>query len=349
MAAQPPFATTASLSTSLADPLTLENGFPAQPSTTITNTYAIDPNYKLAYAQTWSFAIQQTLPQSLLLELEYIGMKGTGLDVQYQPNRAPPGSPLTAQQRLEIGNATGFTYEASEGNSIFHAGQARLTRRFSRGMSAVALYTFSKSIDDAFGGGLVQNPLDLSAERAVSTFNHTHNLSLTYMFSAPTGIHGWFRGGGWKAKAFTGWQLSGTFTASSGSPLTATVSGNLANTGGTAAFGSGRAEATGLPIYAPGYPFFNLAAFTTPPAGQYGNAGRDTIPGPMIIGLNSALNRVWRFGETRRQLQLRLSATNALNHVEITGWGTVVNAATYGLPTAASGTRSVVLTMRFNF
>ncbi len=132
-------------------------------------------------------------------------------------------------------------------------------------------------------------------------------------------------------------------------PLTATVSGNLANTGGTAAFGSGRAEATGLPIFAPGSPYFNLAAFTLPPAGEYGNAGRDTIPGPMLIGLNGALNRVWRFGETRRQLQLRLSANNVMNHVQITSFGTVVNSATYGLPTAASATRTVVLTLRFNF
>jgi hypothetical protein len=349
MAAQPPFATTASLSTSTANPLTLQSGFPTQPSTTITNTYAIDPNYKLSYAQTWSFAIQQSLPHSLLLELEYIGTKGTGLDVQYQPNRALPGSPLTAQQRLQIGNATGFTYEASEGNSIFHAGQVRLTRRFTRGMSAVALYTLSKSIDDAFGGGLVQNPLDLSAERALSTFDRRHNLSLTYLLSSPVGIHGLWRTGGWKTKALTGWMLNGTFTANSGSPLTATVSGNLANTGGTAAFGSGRAEATGLPISAAGDPYFNLAAFTTPPAGEYGNAGRDTIPGPMIIGLNGALNRVWRFGDTRRQLQFRLSANNVLNHVQITSFGTVVNSATYGLPTGANGTRSVVLNMRFNF
>jgi trimeric autotransporter adhesin len=349
MAAQPPFATTASLSTSLTDPLTLENGFPTQPSTTITNTYSIDPNYKLSYAQTWSFAFQQTLPQNLLMEIEYIGTKGTGLDVQYQPNRAPPGSPLTAQQRLLIGNATGFTYEASEGNSIFHAGQVRLTRRFARGMSAVALYTLSKSIDDAFGGGLVQNPLDLSAERALSTFDKRHNLSLQYLLSSPVGIHGLFRNGGWKTKALTGWMLSSNFNVASGSPLTATVSGNLSNTGGTAAFGSGRAEATGLPIYGPGNPYFNLAAFTLPPAGQYGNAGRDTIPGPMLVSLNGALNRVWRFGDTRRQLQVRISANNALNHVQITSFGTVVNSSTYGLPTAASATRNVTLTMRFNF
>ena len=349
MAAQPPFATTASLSTSLADPLTLQNGFPAQPSTTITNTFAINPNYKLSYAQTWNLAVQQTLPHNVLMEVEYIGTKGTGLDIQFQPNRAAPGSPLTAQQRLQIGNATGFTYETSEGNSIFHAGQVRVTRRFSRGMSAVALYTLSKSIDDAFGGGLVQNPLDLSAERALSTFDKRHNLSLQYLLSSPVGIHGLWRTGGWKTKAFTGWTLNGTFTASSGTPLTATVSGNLANTGGTAAFGSGRAEATGLPISGGGDPFFNLAAFTIPPAGQYGNAGRDTIPGPMLISLNGALNRAWRFGDTRRQLQLRISANNALNHVQITSYGTVVNSATYGLPTAANGTRSVVLNMRFNF
>lgn len=349
MAAQPPFAITASLSTSLADPLTLQNGFPTQPSTTITNTYAIDRNYKLSYAQTWSLAIQQTLPQNLLVELEYIGTKGTGLDVQYQPNRAAPGSPLTAQQRLAIGNATGFTYEASEGNSIFHAGQVRLTRRFTRGMSAVALYTLSKSIDDAFGGGLVQNPLDLSAERALSTFDRRHNFSLTYLLSSPVGIHGLWRNGGWKTRAFSGWMLNGAFTAASGTPLTATVSGNLANTGGTAAFGSGRAEATGLPIGSPADPYFNLAAFTLPPAGEYGNAGRDTIPGPMLIGFNSSLNRVWRFGDTRRQLQLRLASTNALNHVEINSFGTVVNSATYGLPTGATATRSVVLTMRVNF
>ncbi|HKE23291.1 MAG TPA: TonB-dependent receptor [Bryobacteraceae bacterium] len=356
MAAQPPFATTASLTTSSTDVLTLENGFALLPSQTITNTYAIDKNYKLAYAQSWAFAIQQTLPHSLLVELEYIGTKGTGLDVQEQPNRAAAdSSPLTASQNLQIANATGFTYETDHANSIYHAGQVRLTRRFSRGMSAMMLYTFSKSIDDAstFSGGgsgtLVQNPFDLSAERGLSSFDHRHNLSLTYMASSPVGIHGLWRNGGWKTKAFAGWTVQGTFTANSGAPLTATVSGNLANVGGIAAFGSSRAQATGLPIHDGNDPYFNLLAFTTPFAGQFGNAGRDTIPGPLVVGFNSSLNRAWRFGDTRRQLQLRISANNVLNHVEITNWGTTVNAATYGLPTGASGTRTVQVMTRFNF
>ena len=107
-------------------------------------------------------------------------------------------------------------------------------------------------------------------------------------------------------------------------------------------------EATGLPVNGNGTSYFNHAAFELPPAGQFGDAGRDTITGP-LVSLNGALNRAFRFGETRRQLQLRLSANNMLNHVQITSFGTTVNAATYGLATGASGTRSVTLLLRFNF
>ena len=137
MAAQPPFATNVSLTTSTAERQTLQNPFPTVPLQTITNTYAIDKNYKLSYAQTWSFALQQTFSHGLLVELEYIGTKGTGLPITEQPNRATPGaSPLNAQQQLQIGNATGFSYLTSQGDSIFHAAQTRITRRFGRGVSA---------------------------------------------------------------------------------------------------------------------------------------------------------------------------------------------------------------------
>jgi hypothetical protein len=75
----------------------------------------------------------------------------------------------------------------------------------------------------------------------------------------------------------------------------------------------------------------------------------DTIPGLPSFSLNAALNRTWRFGETRKNLQVRLSANNALNHVQITGFGTTVGSSTFGLPTGASGTRTVSLLMRFSF
>ena len=61
------------------------------------------------------------------------------------------------------------------------------------------------------------------------------------------------------------------------------------------------------------------------------------------------MNRSFRFGESRRTLTFTITASNVLNHVSITGFGTTVNSPDYGLPTAASATRTVSLAMRFAF
>ncbi len=335
--------------------LTLQNGFIITPSQNILNTFGIDPNFKLPYAQTWAFAIQDALPHGFLVETEYIGTKGTDLGIVEQPNRPLSGtSVLNSQESLQIPNATSFSYQSSQGNSIFHAGQLRLTRRFSTGVSGNLLYTYSKSIDDVssfngIGGTAVQFIDNLNLERGLSTFDQRHRISATFLLSSPVGVHGMLRNGGWKEHALAGWTVNGTLTAGTGTPLTALVSGNLSNTGGLANAGSTRAQATGLPINSSAYPYFNLLAFTTPASGQFGDAGRDTITGPFQLGFNSALNRTFRFGDNRHTLQLRLSASNAFNHVVITGFGTTVNSATYGLPTSASGTRTVQLLLRFSF
>src|ERR1035437_2359817 len=102
--------------------------------------------------------------------------------------------------------------------------------------------------------------------------------------------------------------MNGSFNAPPAPPLTAKVSGNLANTGGLAGGGSLRAEATGLPIHAPGDAYFNTLAFTTPVAGQFGNAGRTTLPGLFRVTVISSLNRSFRFGESRRTLTFTVNA-----------------------------------------
>jgi trimeric autotransporter adhesin len=195
---QPPFATTGSISTNLSDPITIQNGFPSTPNA-ITNTFAVDKNWKLAYAQTWAIALQQELPSHLLAEFEYIGTKGTGLDMEVAPLAVPPGvATRSATSSATSTQATGFLYATNGGSSIFHSGQVRLTRRFARGMSANALYSFSKSIDNATsftstGGTVVQDITDWRAERGVSSFSQRHNLQFNYQLSAPVGLHGFWR------------------------------------------------------------------------------------------------------------------------------------------------------------
>ncbi|MDQ6677270.1 MAG: TonB-dependent receptor, partial [Acidobacteriota bacterium] len=353
LASQPPFAKSAALTTSLAQPLTIENGFALTPAESITNTYAIDKNYRLGYIQTWNVSVQQTLPHALVLELGYLGTKGTRLDIQRLPNRSAPGSPLTSEQRRQIGNAVGFTYDTSDGNSIYHALQVRFTRRFSRGISANALYTFSKSIDDAStignGGTVVaQNDQDISAERGLSSFDQRHVLNLFFIYSSPFGENGVIKTSGWKDKLLKDWQFTGGVNAASGLPFTARVLGNLSNVGGTGAVGSGRANATGLPISS-GVGLFNLAAFTIPQAGQYGNAGRNTIIGPSRLTMNLGFGRSFRVHDDRKRLEIRIESNNLTNSPNIVSFNTVVNASNYGLPLAVNGMRTVTATARLRF
>ncbi len=341
LASQPPFASTAHQSTSTARPLTIEDGFTSMPTVKVTNTYAVDRFYRVGYAQSWNLSVQKDLPHSLVAEIGYLGTKGTRLDVQRLPNRAAPGSPLTAEQRRQIGNAVGFTFESSEGSSIYHAGQARIARRFRRGMSANAMYTWSKSIDNAstFGGGgnvVAQNDKDLRAERGLSSFDQRHALSLVYLVSPPT-----------KGRLLKDWTFSGGLTLRTGTPLTARVLGNRSDSGGTGVVGSGRAEATGLP--ATGGQFFNLDAFTLPPIGRYGNAGRNTVPGPAFLTANLSFGRSFKLSGENRRMDLRVESNNFTNHPSYTGLTTVVNSLNYGLPSAVSAMRTVTGTLRFRF
>src|SRR5260370_9074747 len=110
---------------------------------------------------------------------------------------------------------------------------------------------------------------------------------------------------------------------------------------------SSAADATGLPVQAPGM-LFNTAAFSAPAAGQWGNAGRNTIPGPTTLSLNGSVGPIFRLGE-RHGADLQVQAQNMLNHVTITNWSTVLSSANYGLATTAAPMRRITVSLRFKF
>ena len=353
LAYQPPFAVSNSVNTSSSNVLTLNKGFTSTSPDQVTNSFAVDRNYRTPYASTWNVSIQHDFGGGYFAEVGYLGTKGTRLDVRTLPNQALPGSFQSTNQGTQISNATGFTYDQSLGNSIFNALQLRLNRRFNHGISLVAFYQFAKSIDDSstFGGAgntVAQNWLDLAAERGLSIFDIRHQFSGTFVITSPVAGPGSRIPGDSKlGRLLKDWQLSGGITAQTGNPLTARVLGNsqqLAQTGGT---GKGRADTTGEPIIA-GPGFFNLDAFTTVPSGQYGNAGRNTIPGPGLFSLNLAFGRSFNLAE-RRRVEFRFESNNVLNNVNYTNLYTVVNAVNYGLPSAASAMRTLDIVVRFRF
>jgi len=94
--------------------------------------------------------------------------------------------------------------------------------------------------------------------------------------------------------------------------------------------------------------YFNTSAFTTPPAGVWGNAGIGIIPGPMGYSLNGQASRVIRLGD-RRSADFQVQANNVLNTVIINGYNMQVGASTYGQASGVSGMRTVTASLRFRF
>ncbi len=347
LAAQPPFATTTTLTAGVDVPvLTLKNGLATtQANKTVLNTFAVNLNYLVGYAQTWNASVQTNLPGQLVVEIGYLGTKGTRLDIQRIPNRA---AQLTGNRG--ISNAVGFTYDSPEGNSIYHAGQARLTRRFRKGISYNMLYTYAKSIDNSstLGGGgnsVAQDDRNLSAERGLSSFDRRHTLTSSFIYTSPFGNNSTLLAGHDRlTKILKDWTLNGGLTANTGGPFTARVAGNRSVNGG--AVGAARADATGLPLYA-GDGYFNPLAFAVP-VGVFGTAGRNTIRGPGNWVVNLSVGRQFKLAE-RKNLEFRVESNNSLNHVNISNIGTTVNGIDYGRATGAGGMRNLSGSLRFRF
>lgn len=341
MAQQPPFAQSFNVATTalpLSVPMTQYFSY-ITGQNQLTNTYAIDPNYRIGYAQMWQISVQQDLGHSLVGTLTYNGTKGTNLDQTILPNSAPSGAKAN-------GLPSGYLYEQSNGNSIYHGASFQLQRRFRNGVSANAIYTHSKAIDNAVQA---QNYLDTSAERALSSSSRPNVLNLNWQYSTAVGRGGGMLIQGWKGVLLKDWTLTNAISVGSGMPLTPTVGGVRATTTGTGITGSLRADATGLPVNdaAAGQPF-NYLAFTAPLAGQWGNAGRNTITGPTQFSLNGSLGRTFRVTE-RKSIDLRFDATNALNHVTFRSFNTTIGSNNLGLLSNPSNMRSMSATLRFRF
>jgi hypothetical protein len=350
MSQQAPLSTsvTQSYPVSLAPTLSLENVLTLPAISTTPQTFALDPNFRIGYIHYWQASVQQNLSGSFVATLTYSGNKGTHQVQEFLPWTFPAGAAAG-------GYPSGYVYETSNGNSNYNAASAQLQHRFHSGFLANATYVFSKAIDDAstLGGrgaaasGYSQNWLDLEAERSLSGFNRTHTLNLVFQYSTGMGTRGGTLINGWKGVLLKDWTIGPSLTLGSGLPETPTVLGLQAV--GTGVTGTTRAEYLGGPLatVSPGYGF-NPAAFGTPPDGQWGDAGRDSITGPMQFNLNASASRVFRLGE-RRSLDIRFDGTNVLNHVTWASWNTTLGNSQFGLPTGANGMRTFQATLRFRF
>jgi hypothetical protein len=365
MAQQSPLSKSVSVANSSACPLTLAIGFVNCAGTT-PDTFAIDPNLRVGYAQTWQLAVQRDLPGAMVMTATYLGIKGTRGMQQFLPNTYPIGAANPCPQC-----PVGFVYRASNGNSTREAGQLQLRRRLRSGFTATLQYTYAKAIDDDAQVGaqghvaastattavsvdsqssaapsIAQDWLNLRDERGLSTFDQRHLLKVQLQYTTGMGIGGGTLLSGWRGRLLKQWTATTQISAGTGLPQTPVY---LATVPGTGFAGTIRPDLTGQPIYqaSPGY-FLNAAAFAAPASGAWGNARRDSITGPSQFSLDGSLARAFRLRDPLN-LDVRLDATNLLNHVVFNAWNTTVNSMTFGLPATTNPMRSLQLTGRLRF
>lgn len=344
---QPPFATASTNSSSLASPLTLENGFP-DVSGTVTNNFAVDRNYRLGYVQLWNLNVQHELRGGIVVTIGYNGAKGTHLDLERAPNRNPDGT-------LRIPGVQPFLYESSAADSILHAATVSVRKRMAKGLGLGATYVYAKSIDDAssIGGGatvVAQNDQDLAAERGLSSFDQRHKFTGNWAYDLPFGENHRLASKGPLLHVLAGWQWSGSFTLASGLPLTPRVLGGFTDVN-SGVNGTLRANYLGGPI-ALADPttgeWFNTAVFSDPPAASFGTAGRNIIEGPGQVAVNMSINKTFQIKDSRA-LELRLTANNVFNTVEYTSINAIVNSLTFGQVVGTGNMRRITLLARFRF
>jgi hypothetical protein len=379
LALQPPFSTTATNIQTTPGELTLQNGFPAP--TGITNDYAVNPNYRMGYVQIRNLDIQQQIRPTLLLNIDYTGTKGTDLDILEAPNRTTTGIRIAGVQAFTYENSVADS-EANAGSIRL---RKRLSAGFSIGgiytfskslddASSIGAGTTSGSNTPGLGAGgtgassgggsgagggssagasnVAQNPFNLSAERGLSSFNQTHKFTADYLLELPFGHDKrWLTGSTpWRA-IFGDWQWSGDWTFASGLPFTPRLLGNIEDV-------NSGTNGTLRPDVVPGQSaslanrsireWFNVAAFIAPPAGQYGNARRNSIIGPGTKVFDMAFTKVVPLKESR-MLEFRAQATNIFNLPNYSSIDTSVTSPTFGRVTAVGAMRQFTLTARFRF
>jgi hypothetical protein len=191
-------------------------------------------------------------------------------------NAAMPGTGTAGLPFFGMGR-TASTIGFNNGlTSNYNSLQAALNKRFSKGMSFTASYTYSRALGYTSQNGMILNPFNLRSNYGPMDYDRQHNLSIGHVFEIPWGRHG----SNFVATILGGWEWSGVFSWATGTPLTVTADPiacacpgntvlatmNLAN--GVTAGGTGNGS------------FFNPAAFSAPSSGSFGNLGRGALRGP---------------------------------------------------------------------
>ncbi len=323
-----------------------------------------DPNLATPYMQHFNLNLQYQFLSDFVFELGYVGTTGTKL-LQFRDLNQPifiPGASTPANKELRRPYA-GFSTIAqsvTNGRSNYHALQASLTKRFSRGTTFLIGYTHSRSIDLSSqyhsGSGspidpaIAQDGNDLNADRALSSFDMRHRFTLSGVFELPFGAgKKYLNRSGVIDKFVGGWSLSPIFTLSSGVPLTVRDFTDPCGVSGPF-ITSCRPNLLRNPLL-PGNKrsvnaWFDTGAFARQSFGAFGTAGRNIIFADGAENLDLAVIKRTHFGTELSGLDVEFRAEffNLPNHPQFGPPDLDFSSTTFGqiFTTARGATERVI-------
>lgn len=281
------------------------------------------------HMDTWQLSYERQITNTLMAEVAYAGSKGSNLIWAANINEVQPGPGSQASRRLiqPLSNVSQILYFDTSNRSSYHGLQAKLNKRFSRGLQFLASYTYGKSLDyagaPASGGGAVGGPQSVTLfdeSRGPSGFDVKHRFVLSYLWELPFGEGHSLASGGILKPILENWQFSGIVTLSTGRPFTVTLNTGV-NNGAPSwpnRIGDGRLDDPTVDKW------FDTSAFVAPPPNTYGDSGRGVLYAPGTQTIDVSLSRTFPI-MTRFRLQFRADAFNLFNTPQ------------FGFPNAAIG------------
>ncbi len=300
--------------------------------------------------QEWTEQVQQLLPWGMTAQAGYLGIEATHLSSKSYENVI---NPLTGARPLPAFGQIGTV--GSWSNSSYQALQTSLQRTSRIGLFLKLNYSWSHAInEDTQGGGGPATPQNVACvvcDKGNSASDQRHAVYANASYALPFG----------RSSRWGGWSLSGVNSFHTGLPLSVTITrkatavpdGNTTNQRPNYVGGVSLIPPTGQNLN----DWINIAAFTTPANGTWGNAGRDIVTGPNLFQIDAALQKDTTISE-RMGLIFRVDVFNVFNHPELGSPNLNISSpATFGRitslentsPIGTGGSRSIQLALRLKF
>jgi len=329
---------------------------PANYSTASSTVNYIPSDYRTPYVQSWHLTIQRELTRSLLMDVGYVGNHGTKLAVMGDWNQARPsrlGENLTMDQRRPIAGYGYMRITFNGNSSTYHALQAKLEKRYSKGFYLLNSFTWSKAID--FGGGPLEagsgdsstlNIRNIRGDRGVSGYDRTFNDITTITYQLPGGR-------GRAGYVYGGWRASLINTMTSGGTVNLTYT--PASTAQVSSVAVYRPNIIGDPMTPASQRgpnnFLNKATVVVPndPTMPFGNAGRNIARSSPLYQADVRLQKSFPLRWEKSRLDFLAECFNVLNKTNFRAPNGNRSSSAFGTITSAFPPRIMQFALRFAF